>query len=76
MKCVECQKSVDTKNDRLPMGWKRRPKDDAPTCKDCWNARYVLRAITFPVSGPVDAEWKELRETLKEVWATSTEAAN
>ncbi len=58
------------------MGWKRRLADSAPTCRECWQQRYVLRAITFSVAGPVDAEWPELREALKEAWGLSTEAAN
>lgn len=59
---------------RLPRGWKRL--GDKTLCQDCLHARYVLRAVTFPVSGPIGAEWSELREALKKAWGQTTRLAN
>ncbi len=74
MKCDHCPKTIDTKTDRLPPGWKRH--QDKIWCRDCWSRSYVLRAVTIPVAGPMDGEWPELRETLKQCWASATTVAN
>lgn len=60
--------------DRLPRGWKRA--GDEVYCDACWRARYVLRAITVPVAGPVDGTWAELRDTLRERWRDATVLSN
>lgn len=77
MKCLACNKEVmptQGKKERLPPGWKR--KEEAIYCKGCWRSRYKLRAITFPVAGPVDASWEELRAALSTAWAQSTGLSN
>lgn len=75
MKCQGCGKEVATKNpNRPPAGWKRI--DGQPYCRDCTRERYRLCAITFPVVGPVDGDWKLLREQLRQSWAESTRMAN
>ena len=72
MKCSKCNKEVTTS--RLPTGWKKL--EDEILCKDCLQKNYVLRAVTFPVNGPVGKDWPELRETLKEVWGQTTGLSN
>jgi len=72
MKCHKCLQSRES--DRLPPGWKRHR--DAVWCKACWRAAYILRAITVPVAGPLDADWRELRDCLQMCWADSTALAN
>ena len=74
MLCSICHTEGKTKTNRLPRGWKRKGKE--PCCDKCWRQRYILRAITFPVVGPVDREWHELRETLSTVWSQSTGLSN
>jgi len=77
--CDECGATRNTGRTskgqlRLPRGWKRHP--DTVYCDSCWHDRYVLRAVTFPVSGPVDADWPEFRDALREAWADSTALHN
>lgn len=60
----------------LPHGWKRRPTDGAAVCGDCWRRRYILRAVTFSVAGPVGRTWAELRPVLKTCFTASTTVAN
>lgn len=59
---------------RLPAGWKRH--EDCVYCKKCWRDRFVLRAVTFPVVGPIPHDWDRLREALTRAWKQSTELAN
>lgn len=73
MNCRHCK--TETKTDRMPRGW-HRDHTAAPVCKACWAQRYVLRAITIPVKGPVNGEWPELRESLKAAWADTTALSN
>lgn len=73
MKCSGCT-TERGKGDRSPMGWHRR--GDETFCGDCWGERYVLRAITLPVSGAVDRAWDDLREALRRSWSRSTATAN
>ena len=73
-KCSKCQTEKDVKNNRLPQGWKNRPT--GIYCGTCWRSQYILRAISFPVIGPVDAEWKDLRKAVAACWAESTALAN
>jgi hypothetical protein len=74
MKCSICSKELATSSERIPTGWKRRP--DGIYCTDCWRARYVLRAVTIPVVGPVGNEWPEFREAMRQGWGRATEASN
>lgn len=76
MKCSACGKTVETKGARVPSGWKKHPSDGAVFCNQCWRERFVLRAVTFPVIGPVDGTWEELRSALAGCWAESTALAN
>lgn len=73
MKCSICGVEKDAKG-RLPKGWKR--KEGQSICKKDWNDLYVLRAITFPVVGPVGEDWKTLREALNQAWADCTRLSN
>ena len=74
--CSETRKTSATLKGmaRLPPGWKRHNEQNS--CAKCWSERYVLRTITFPVIGPVDSNWSELREVLAKAWKQSTELAN
>lgn len=59
---------------RVPAGWKRlRGQWWCPTCK---RARFVLRAIALPVSGPRDGTWPDLRAALHEAFGETTRCAN
>ena len=73
MNCTHCD--AKTKTDRLAPGWHRDPAGKA-LCPKCWNARYILRAVTIPIAGPIDGTWKELRESLKIVWRAATRLSN
>lgn len=76
--CAQCHLQRDAKRSknvlRLPRGWKRLGAE--MLCPKCFGSRYVVRAITFPVAGPHDATWPELREALAAAWADATAAAN
>jgi len=74
MKCNGCQAEKTTKGERVPNGWHRLNED--LFCRNCWSERYILRAVTFPVVGPVDGEWVDLRGDLASAWAASTALAN
>lgn len=71
-KCTYCK--TEAKSSRLPPGWKRIGAD--VLCAKCMKLKYVLRAITIPVVGPVDGDWKELREVLREMWGQTTSLSN
>ena len=74
MQCIHC--SVTSKHPtRLPRGWKRR-HDDQPICAKCWGERYILRAVTIPVVGPIDGTWEELRDDLRDAWVDVTALSN
>lgn len=45
-------------------------------CGECWHARYILRAVTLPVAGPLDGEWSDLRASLKLVFQGTTRLSN
>jgi hypothetical protein len=73
MNCDSCTTRKDTP--KLPRGWKRL--GEQTYCSACWTAKFMLRAITFPVIGPVDpADWPKLREVLKQSWSDSTRLGN
>jgi len=79
--CRECLSLVQVKPTRdhaprLPTGWHRHPKDGALLCARCWHQSFILRAVTFPIAGPVGASWPQLRETLETCWAGSTALSN
>jgi hypothetical protein len=72
MTCCSCQRA--SKTERLPHGWKRHA--EAVYCEQCWRARYTLRSIAIPVVEPLEEDWSEFREALKEGWVQTTAAAN
>lgn len=72
--CVACAATREKPEKRLPTGWKKRAEE--VYCDACWRDRYVLRAITIPVSAPVEATWPELNAALREAWANTTQACN
>lgn len=77
--CSGCGASRDAKatskgNSRLPRGWKRH--DERTFCGKCWGDKFILRAVTFPIVGPVGRDWPELRKALAEAWGQSTRLAN
>lgn len=78
--CARCARAQQTKptakgEPRLPRGWKREFGGDV-WCAACWRTAYKLRAVTIPVSGPVDGTWDELRAALSAAWGHSTTVAN
>lgn len=75
MICESCEKTVEQKSDKLPRGWHRDPRDN-PLCEKCWKSRYVLRAITIPVAGPVDATWDDFGQAVRAAWRATTRLAN
>lgn len=77
--CVLCgmsRKSPTTKSGepRIPKGWRHLP--DGIYCPKCKRERYVLRAVTIAVAGPVGSTWEELRDTLRDVWGEVTACTN
>lgn len=58
----------------IPKGW--REFGGEVLCPACKAARYVTRVISLPVAAPLDGEWKELREALREAFRTSRMVAN
>lgn len=76
--CTACGREQRTKPTakaelRLPRAWKRHR---GVWCASCWSERWVLRAITIPVAGPVDGTWDDLREDLAQCWSCATSVAN
>lgn len=79
IKCGNCDATQDAKPSKkgeakLPPGWKSH--GGKIYCKTCKNKMFMLRSITIPVSGPVGADWNDLREALKKCWEASTALAN
>ena len=68
--------AADTKQiaKRLPSGWKHLGEEY--WCSKCWAGKYILRAISFPVAGPVDRTWQELRAALREMFIETTAVSN
>lgn len=58
-----------------PIGWKRHPSGEL-LCRPCWDKRYVMRAVTIPVAGPVGMTWDPLRTALQQAWRDCTHLAN
>lgn len=70
---------------KLPRGWQRMPRGqyEGIWCEDCWEAAFVMRAITLPVAGPIVPEggdqeqaWEDLRGRVRKCWRTATDLAN
>jgi hypothetical protein len=59
---------------RTPAGWKKL--ENAAYCPECWRKKYILRAISMPVSSPLDCTWDELRKGLRTMWGQTTAASN
>ena len=74
MQCTYCS-AAGNHPTRLPRGWKRS-HDDQPICAKCWGERYILRAVTIPVVGPIDGTWEELRDDLRDAWVDVTALRN
>lgn len=74
MQCTYCA-ATGTNPDRLPRGWKRTGEGE-PVCAKCWGERYILRAVTIPVVGPVDGTWEDLRDDLRDAWVDATALSN
>jgi hypothetical protein len=77
--CAQCARTVHAtpRKDgaaKLPRAWKRHA--DRVWCDQCWRAHFVLRAITIPVAGPVDADWPALRAALRGAWRDAARVAN
>ena len=70
--CSCCGETKDLA--RIPMGWKQI--GEKLYCKACKTENFVLRAIAMPIAEPLDCEWEELRDILKETWSASTRLAN
>lgn len=71
--CAACQ---DHRKSKIrPPGWKVAP-DQRLYCQKCWAKRYILRAVTIPVAGPVDGTWQELRESLRTCFRATTRLSN
>ena len=70
--CADCGETKELS--RLPRRWKRLHDD--VYCHRCWSDRFILRAITVPVAGPVDLTWEELRPTLRETFSQMTQLSN
>lgn len=77
--CAECgveRKSQPSKRkqSRLPIGWKRF--EGRIFCSKCWQEKFNIRALIFPVAEPLSGTWKELESDLRRMWAQTTAAAN
>ena len=77
--CSDCHKAHKTKltpagKPRTPRGWKAH--EGETYCADCWNRRYLLRAVSMPVAAPIGCTWQELRDDVKAAWRQTTRAAN
>lgn len=81
MNCVICGKMVDTKTtkrggERIPRGWHRNAERE-PHCDVCWHRLFVLRAVTFPIAGPVPpVTWPVFRQLTSAAWSASTSVSN
>jgi len=72
MTCSCCP--AKSKKEKLPPGWKRFKEQ--VYCAKCWRERYFLRAISIPISSPLDASWEELRQAVKQMWRLTTQCSN
>jgi hypothetical protein len=84
MKCNFCDKQIETKptktgKQRTPNGW--HVHSERTYCNKCWHAAFIMRAITFPVAGPVSEldqkeAWQQLRQSLAKGWGQVTSLSN
>ena len=79
MQCSVCNaefvfKTAPKRPAQLPPKWKRIESNCF--CGKCWGQKFILRAVTIPVVGPVDATWPEFRAALRSGWAACTAATN
>jgi hypothetical protein len=76
--CKGCGATRSKPEKRLPHGWKRLDADDRDDiyCDVCWKQRFVLRAVTIPLTKPLGCDWKDLRVALRNAWAQSTQIHN
>lgn len=75
-KCSTTKTLIDKHGrERTPKGWKRDDQS-AAYCPKCWGSRFMLRAVTIPIIEPMSGDWKELRESLAEMWRLTTAASN
>src|SRR5262245_54563780 len=77
--CVVCgaeRAMPEAKNGlaRTPRQWKVLGGETY--CPSCRGSSYVLRAVALPVSAPIGASWKELRDELHGLWSETTRCAN
>jgi hypothetical protein len=77
--CLRCQTTrtvplARSGTPRTPKGWKIFR--DQIYCQKCKHIAYVLRALTLPVSGPLDGTWPDFRVALRTAWGESTRCAN
>jgi len=79
---IECDLCEQTKQTRasatgmaiLPRGWRRF--GGQVWCDKCWRSHYYIAAITIPVLGPANGNWKDLRAALRLSWSQSTALSN
>src|SRR5262245_8469993 len=84
MKCSTCEKTskdllTKAGNLRIPRGWKAGDAEGEVLCGDCWGKKYVLRAVTIPVVGPLEGpqkNWPVVRKALQAAWADATSFCN
>lgn len=77
--CSCCNKTIDVNvakdgSAKTPFSWK--VLCGKLYCKSCKKANFVLRAISLPVSGPIDAEWKDIGPLFKRGWGDATKLGN
>lgn len=82
--CANCEKEVEAIDKRgkprLKTGCKRHREQC--WCRKCWGERFVLRAVEFPVVGPIAHhsalanDWPSLRAAIAKAWAQSREISN
>jgi hypothetical protein len=73
--CASCTATRDKPAPpRLPRGWKRQ--GESVYCPKCWGTRHLLRAITLPITEPLDCDWKTLDTELALMWRATTQASN
>lgn len=68
--CSECDAAAPTT--RLPRGWKRLPSQ-AVLCKPCFQARYKIKAVTFPIASPLEDSWEDLWGALSSSWREASQ---
>ncbi len=78
--CSACEKPANAKPTRrgllrLPKSWKKHRGENY--CPQCWGKLFKLRAVTFPVSEPLEGGTRdEMWQALRGCWGESTCLAN